>query len=377
MDRKLASVRKIVSIEPIEGADNIVKAVVDGWEVVTQKSNGFKPGDLVVYFEIDSFLPVTEQFEFLRKGCYRNTENLGEGFRIKTIKLRGQVSQGLILPLTEFAQYSTHDCNWYLPYPYDIDYIVEGYDLTVYLKVKKYEAPIPACLSGVAKGNFPSFLRKTDSERAQNLLKDIKRHMNEPFEVTTKLDGSSMTVYCRSHPDLAEPEIGVCSRNLDLVRDETNSFWRVALRDKLPELLLFMSENGYDTAFQGELIGPGIQKNKEKLTDLEFRLFNMFDIKLNKYLSCEERIELVDRVYEKFSLTGCKLLHVPVIHKSITLQELLEPENDEQIMSGLVELSKGPMMNGEGHREGIVFKHLNSDFNFKVINPNFLLKYDE
>lgn len=120
--RKLASIRSIVNIEPIDGADNIVCATVDGWKLVTQKSNNFQIGDLVIYFEIDSFLPVTEKFEFLRKSSYRKMGD-EEGFRIKTIKLRGQVSQGLILPLTEF----------------DITNPEEGLDLTETLRVKKWD----------------------------------------------------------------------------------------------------------------------------------------------------------------------------------------------------------------------------------------------
>src|SRR5438309_10635527 len=100
-ERKLATIRRISKIEPIEGADRIVKATIDGWELVTQKDN-YRVGDLCVYFEIDSFLPVRPEFEFLRKGCFKSTKNLGDGFRIKTIKLRGQVSQGLSLPLGDF-----------------------------------------------------------------------------------------------------------------------------------------------------------------------------------------------------------------------------------------------------------------------------------
>jgi RNA ligase (TIGR02306 family) len=359
VDRKLASIRKISSVKPIDGADNIEVIMIDGWQLVTQKSNNFKPGDLVVYFEIDSFLPIKPEFEFLRKSSYRNTENLGEGFRIKTIKLKGQVSQGLALPLTEFAQYSTHDCNWYLPFPNDIDYIVEGYDLTEYLKVQKYEAPIPACLVEKIKGNFPSFIPKTDSERAQNLLDDIwDKYRDEPFQVTQKLDGSSMTVYRK------DDYFGVCSRNLDLLEDDVNSFWMVANKLNLKEKLNDVYNRGYEIAIKGELVGPGIEKNKEKLTELEFYVFNVYDIKLQKYLTPEQAKMIAD---------GLGLKFVPVVYTGV----LGKCDSKEEFMNMLTVMSKGPMMNGEGKREGLVFKHLNSDFNFKVINPEFLLKYDE
>ena len=363
MDRKLASVRRIESVNPIEGADNIEMIRVDGWELVTQKSNKFKPGDLVCYLEIDSFLPIHPKFEFLRKSCYKNTENLGEGFRIKTIKLKGQVSQGLALPIGEFMDYEQ-------------DPFKEGDDLTEYIGVKKWETPIPAQLAGKVKGNFPSFIPKTDSERAQNLLKDIEKMLVEPFEVTTKLDGSSMTVYCRANPNLSGCEIGVCSRNLDIIEDESNSFWKVARKNRVIEVLEKLNrDSGAQLAFQGELVGPGVQKNKEKLTELGFYIFNIYDIAAKKYLSPKVRESLIIGVEGLYDI---KLNHVPIISTGMSLVDILgNPETREELMHNLIVKSRGPMMNGSGYREGIVFKHLNSDFNFKVINPDFLLKYDD
>ena len=117
-ERKLASIRRIKAIEPIKGADRIVKAVVDGWELVTQKSNNFKPGDLVVYFSIDSLLPITEQFSFLEKYkvSAKNSVN-GEGYRLKTIKLRGTLSQGLILPIENLFETVIVDGKNYINIP--------------------------------------------------------------------------------------------------------------------------------------------------------------------------------------------------------------------------------------------------------------------
>lgn len=363
-DRKLASIRRISEVRPIEGADNIETLVVDGWQLVTQKSNGFKPNDLVCYFEIDSFLPVRPEFEFLRPKCYKNTENLGEGFRIKTIKLKKQVSQGLVLPLKDVLEYDflEEECQ-------------EGQDLTEYLGVKKYEQPIPAQLAGKVRGTFPGFLRKTDSERAQNLLKDIYAHIDQHFEVTTKLDGSSMTVYCRSNNDLLEPEIGVCSRNMNLIEDPLNAFWQVAREARLIELLEKVHKDSRaNIALQGELVGPGVQKNKEKLPKLDFYLFNVYDIDLGRYLSPAERIAFVVGAKSEYAI---EIKHCPLIHRHKTIEAILGYPSREQVMERLVEFSKGTMMNGEGHREGVVFKHSCSDFNFKVINPDFLLKYDE
>lgn len=119
IERKLASVRRIADIREIPGADVIVCAVVDGWELVTQKSNNFKVGDLVVYFEIDSLLPVRSEFEFLRDKCYVSAARSvnGEGFRLKTIKLRGQTSQGLILPIESLFEITEIGEKYFLNIP--------------------------------------------------------------------------------------------------------------------------------------------------------------------------------------------------------------------------------------------------------------------
>jgi len=200
MERKLATTRKITDIRAIDGADVIELATVGGWNVVVAKDVRYKVGDIVVYCEIDSFLPIKEEFEFLRKSSYKKMGDQ-EGFRLKTIKLRGQVSQGLILPIgvlpiTQFA--TAHD----LP---------EGMDVTEMLSIVKYEAPIPAELSGKVKGGFPYFLHKTDEERVQNLVNEYEEYKltsKHQFYMTEKLDGSSATFY------MNEGEFGVCSRNL-------------------------------------------------------------------------------------------------------------------------------------------------------------------
>jgi RNA ligase (TIGR02306 family) len=128
MERKLATIRKISIIEPIEGADKIELATVDGWKVIVAKNVGHKVGDLVVYCEIDSFLPIRDEFEFLRKSSYKKMSDGSEGFRLKTIRLRGQLSQGLLLPISVLDEYK------YLP--------LEGDDVTEILGIIKYEPPI-------------------------------------------------------------------------------------------------------------------------------------------------------------------------------------------------------------------------------------------
>lgn len=160
--RKLATIRKINDLQPIEEADRIELATVDGWQVVVAKNVGHKIGDIVVYCEIDSFIPVEPEFEFLRKTSYKKMEDK-EGFRLKTVKLRGQVSQGLIIPLDDALNIIKRRNGGLYFDPKQL-----GFDLTVLLGISKYEPPIPAQLAGIMKGIFPIFIRKTDEERIQN-----------------------------------------------------------------------------------------------------------------------------------------------------------------------------------------------------------------
>lgn len=167
--RKLASIQKIEEIKPIEGADAIEAYRVLGWWVVSKKDE-FKVGDLVCYFEIDSWIP-HELAPFLSKGNEPREYNGVKGERLRTIRLRGQVSQGLLLPIHtvwtkhvdfhKFPEANTWD--WQSDWTDDE---VIGLDVTAILGIQKWEAPLPAQLQGQAKGTFPtSLIPKTDQER--------------------------------------------------------------------------------------------------------------------------------------------------------------------------------------------------------------------
>lgn len=382
--RKLASVRRIAAIDPIEGADRIVCATIDGWKVVTQKSNNFKPGDLVVYFEIDSFLPVEEKYEFLRPSSFKSTKHLGDGFRIKTIKLKGQVSQGLILPLSVFFDQDeeTGDYLWLALAEKAVDDVVvssegtltlnlnncfepvyEGLDLTEYLGVKKYEKPLDPRLAGVARGNFPSFIRKTDQERVQNLFGKIIKHkwdQLDRWEATLKLDGSSMTAYVTGHGTEEGPRFGVCSRNLDLKETEDNTFWQVARKLRLEELLMGLGRN---LALQGELMGPGVQGNRENLPEHEFYLFDIWDIDEQRYLTPTERLLICAE--ELQSVKSTPAIGVVSMSNFKSVDDFLAYADRASINHKVA--------------EGVVFKAFKQDDpsrqinSFKVINQKFLL----
>jgi RNA ligase (TIGR02306 family) len=332
MERKLATIRKISIIEPIEGADKIELATVDGWKVVIAKDVGHKVGDLVVYCEIDSFLPIRDEFEFLRKSSYKKISDGSEGFRLKTIRLRGQISQGLILPISVIA---------------DEQSLIEGTDVTSKLGIVKYEPPVPAELSGKVRGLFPSFLKKTDEERIQNLLQSYESFKNETFYVTEKLDGSSATYYLRNS------EFGVCSRNLDLIETDGNTFWKVARELDLENKLKKLGDN---LSLQGELIGEGIQGNPYKIKGQTVRFFNMYDIELGEYFSISKML---------INLDIMNLNSVPVLYMNFklpsTVQDLLDFADSKS------ELNK------DFDREGIVIRTHDKKISFKVISNKFLL----
>lgn len=335
MERKLASIRKINNIQEIPGADMIELVVVDGWKVVVAKNVGHKVGDLVVYCEIDSFLPIREEFEFLRKSSYKKMLDQ-EGFRLRTVKLRGQISQGLVLPLDVLLSSGVSS-----------DDVYEGLDVTSNLNIIKYEPPIPAELAGKVKGPFPSFLRKTDEERIQNLSSEYDSMKDNVYYVTEKLDGTSATFYYNNG------EFGVCSRNWELQETEGNSFWRVARELELEKKL---RDLGINTSIQGELIGEGIQGNPYKIKGQTVRFFNAFDIDSQTYYSLPYYMILLDTLH---------LDSVPILSTDFnlpnTIDELLLIADDKS------------QLNPSFNREGIVIRSLDREISFKVISNNFLV----
>lgn len=331
--RKMASIRKIDAIGPIEGADAIEVATVGGWKVVIKKGE-FAVGDLAVYCEIDSWIP-TELAPFLSKGKEPREFNGVKGERLRTVKLRGQLSQGLLLPWTVGG---------------------EGDDMTELLGIQKWEMAVPAQLAGQVKGNFPSQIPKTDQERVQNLVAEVTSAIvsGMKFEVTEKLEGSSMTCY------LINGEFGVCSRNMDLKRDEGNTFWATAIAEDVEAK---MREIGDGFAVQGELIGPGIQGNIYKMSKHEFRVFDVYDVMAGDYMRPDERRGLVQ-------MMGLK--HVPVMAARADLYDTLGLKNVEDILKFADAKSVMGDITGPW-REGLVFKQADGGMTFKAISNKYLL----
>lgn len=343
--RKLASIQTILSLTPITGADKIELAKILGWNLVVKKGE-FNAGDKCVYVECDSILPEKPEFEFMRP----------RGFRVKTVRLRGQISQGICFPTSILPK----DITDALGYGDWIDM-----DISETLGIVKYEPPVPANLGGTVKGNFPLFLCKTDETRVQILQPVLDKYKGTICYEMEKADGSSTTYFIK------ENVFGVCSRNLEITETEGNSFWKVAREMDIENKLRSL---GYNCALQGELIGEGVQHNKYKLKGQKVLFFSLFNIDKFEYAG-----------FEKFksTLLELDLPMVPIISNDYVL------END---IEALVKRSIGKSaLNPDVWREGIVIRpleetidhevsneHLHKDrVSFKTINPEFLIAYNE
>ncbi len=381
--RKLASIRTIDAITPIEGADAIECVTIGGWKCVANKGE-FKVGARCVYFEVDSILPASdERYKFLEKSFKEFHTEAGSkvlGHRLKTIKLRGQISQGLALPTESFpevAKYKVDD------------------DVTTVLGINKYEAAV----SGNNGGNrgktrgFPSFLIKSDQERCQNMGKQIFADMDKLYEVTQKLDGQSGTFFYR------DGTVGLCSRNLQLAPpvgvnptakpslwerikgwfkkadtvevDDLNSNWHKAAAKY--DIFNLLKQYGQNIALQGEIISPTIQAGYEKVNELAFKVYAVQDINKFSFMPPAEAT-LVVRELNKLVTMGVTLEYVPVLHDSVSLSQL-GISNMEQLLAFAEGVS---LLNpAQKVREGVVFKAVDGGGSFKVVSNQYLLKNDK
>jgi len=355
--RKLVTIRTIKSVEPIEGADRIVKITFEsmGWQCVTDKTTNPQVGDRRAYFEVDSLLPASNPvFAFMES----------DHFRVRTRKFKGCVSQGLTLPLADFDLLALN-----IPHndPTFIDYeeLEDGFDLTDALGVVKYEAPdVGQQIGGDTKGPFPGFIQKTDEERAQGFgTAEIERLLAEyEFDVTIKCDGTSGTFYLFNITnDPQSGEFGVCSRNQELKDTEGNIFWKMARKYNLEERL---RGTGRNLAIQGEIVGPGIQSNRLGLTENKLLVFTIQDIFEGKRLSNEQIANVLDRMNE--FADGADLEMVPRILNVPPLKTLAD----------IAALSEGTNGINDKPREGIVLRAKdNPSISFKFINPSYLIKF--
>ena len=340
--RKLASIQRVWKIDPIEGADRIELASVLGWRCVVNKGE-LHPGDLAVYFEIDSFLPVRPEFEFLRASSYSKTDIMGEGFRLKTMKLRGQLSQGLLLPLNRFPEL-----------PPDIPL---GTDVSHILGVKKWEIEERATTGGTVIGNLPYDIPHTDETRVQANPELIQAFSGLEYYISTKMDGSSHSI------GIDEDGFHVTGHNFEY---KDGSFYEfVEKRGFRERVQQYALEEGLKTfTIQGEFCGPGLQSNRLRLTRPEWYVFT---IRVDG-----ERVGL-DRMLILADKLGMDC--VPIEERGMDLPRKYPT------VEALLARADGDYPNG-GKKEGIVIRPTNPVFcplidgplSMKVVSNKYLMK---
>lgn len=338
MERKLASIQVIHDLQPIPGADAILCAKVLGWELVVKKTE-FQVGDKCVFFEIDAIIPNQPWSAHLCRD--------GKPLRVRTIRLRKQLSQGVALPIT------------LLP-PGDY---AEGQDVTLEAGVTKWEPQIPPELQGKVKGTRPSWIPKTDEPRLQSDPDALQELLSLGCDIvgTVKMDGSSVTAY------LKDGVFGVTSRNMELIETEDNAYWKTVRKNNVEQKMRLWFENK-NVALQGELVGPGIQGNRAGLTELDIHWFNLFNIDTSVYLSTEELYHFT----QKTQLEMVAIIFSGELPHGTNVVSLLKIANDLNYSNGLP-------------AEGIVWRPVEETYSntlkgrlsVKTISNRFLELYKE
>ena len=346
--RKLASIQRIWKIEPIEGADRIELAHILGWQCVVNKGQ-FREMDLAVYFEVDSFLPIAPEFEFLRASSYRKTDIMGEGFRLRTMKFRGQISQGLLLPVSAFPAI-----------PADAEL---GTDVTEILGVKKWEIEERITTGGTMIGTLPYDIPHTDETRVQAEPDLIRAFAGLEYYISTKMDGSSHSV------GIDENGFHVTGHNYEYKDDGNSPFYElVKSMDLQAKMEAFATANNLSTfTIQGELCAPGIQKNRLKLTKPAWYVFTIREngkrVGLTRMLEVCEKLQLESVPIEEIGTD------LPVKYPTV---------------EALLERADGNYPKG-GKKEGIVIRPtepvycelVSGTLSMKVVSNKYLLKNEE
>lgn len=363
--RKLASIQAISRIDPIPDRDLIGLATVEGFQVIVQLSQ-FKPGDKCVYVEIDSVLPEKPEFEFLRK----------RDFRIRTLRMAGVTSQGICFPLDILP-----------PKTNKTEYEI-GEDVTDVIGVKQYEPTMdkeseelvnrqskckwPKFLmryewfrrlvkkNKPKQSGFPSFISRTDESRLQNCPEKLKD--KREWVSTSKIDGQSGTWALVRHkrpwPFKDRFEYIVCSRNLRLTKPDTSSYWKISEKYRIENALRNMIGDRDWIAIQGECVGPKIQKNKYGLTDYDMYVFNL--IYPTGRLGTMKAKSIIENKGMNF---------VPIINEHYVLPDTME--------EALKDATGPSTLNPNTLREGLVIRTPDGKESWKIVSPEFLLKYNE
>lgn len=407
--RELVRVVVIDDILTHPNADSLELAIIGGWQCCVRIGE-FKKGDAAVYCEIDAMLPLDlPMFGFLEARKESLKEVDGRVYsRVKTIRLRKELSQGLLIPVGDFTASGME--------------LKVGDNLTASLGILKYEAssdkqadPLELkptwfqrmCLA-IAGGEppklqlpWPEYLPKSEQPRVQNVSASYNAAVasGEEFEVSVKLDGASMTAWYQAHMNYS----GVASRNNRLIIEDViwgwfeqfrrwfaalllsnrrlfkikrfivprwkrglmasedqfvKAFFDLKLHEKLKE---YWREHALGVAVQGELCGPGINKNFERLSEHRFYVYAVLLKDKDGSIYRPVLPEVARAICDELGLE-----YVPVISRSSAL-----PPTTKQC---LLYAEGKSAFNNDGYREGLVFKSTTRDFSFKVISNSYLLK---
>lgn len=404
--RTLATIREVDKLLPIANADRIEICMMKnlGWQVVVKKGE-LNIGDKVVFFEIDSALPIEERYEFLRASSYKSfksTNNTFECFRLKTIKLKGVISQGLVLPITSFPEIKEYKV---------------GDDVTEILHVQHYDEVNERMryavrtggriMTGNFKSSFISFCPKSDQTRIQNLMDYFDKYKDVEFTAEAKYDGSSCTVYMVDK-QYDKDQFGVCSRNYNLKipnkwNDFKNSFsfdcypnnfikrffkririaYNVLISDKEnsksdyinivnkigieANLREYFKKTHRSICIQGEMVGPGINGNRDKYTEHHLFIFDVYDVDNKTFLDAKERHNIINEL-NNLCEGKRKFEEVDTIKDNWKVFQDLKTLDDMLKFVDRKTLRGNPL-------EGVVFKSINHSpyFSFKCINNKYLL----
>lgn len=381
-ERELAYVVKVDEIRPIEGADRVEIAVVNGWHIMVRKDQ-FKPGDLAVYFEIDSKVPAKEPFMFLE----------GKHFKVKTQKyFKGTViSQGLLMSFEDFGwDKDAHKLGDFLTKELEVTYSVEEDNIRKAPSVDKYKRmaqrngklfahqPFRWLMrrtwgkkllfiffgkKGDKKATWPAWVAKTDEERVENMpwIFDNK----SPFVATEKIDGTS-TTFTMKRGKFGKNDFYVCSRNVVFDKPDKNCFYDTNVYiemaekyniEKILESILTDNPTLDWVTLQGETYGAGIQKRDYGLKEHRFAGFNFITSKEGRW----------DSVRAAKFMTQYNIPWVPILDENYIL-----PDTIEELRA--FSHSEGSRIDGV-IKEGIVFRSQDGSMSFKCVDPEFLMKY--
>lgn len=344
--RKLATIQQVKTVSSIKDSDFLELLTFEniGWQCVTSKDK-VKAGELGVFFEVDSFLPIEdERFKFLEKTSARQMFTGLKGYRLKSLTLRNQLSQGLFLSLSDFPE-------------------LEGKvlldDVTELLDVVKWEREPSISMEGDIVADYPGHTPRSHQDRIQNVPEYFEIYKDVLFERTKKLEGASQSYH------FLNGEIDTSSHNTTFVKNIKFTPWKYALDIELDKALKEINKN---VTIQGEFMGPKMQGNIEGFNEFKFFTYNIWDIDKGEWFSAKERYAFMDEVND---ILGGTFLHVPVLDKEIKIFSVVSDLNE------LLAMADGKSINAK-RREGDVYKSLEKIdgryVQFKVISNKYLLK---